>query len=152
MNPTISQYRDRRFKGSQEEFDHCLHTSTTLYIGNLSFYTTEEQILEVSVHRAAPCRNLASLLAGKVPVKAYTQLMSPDQMVEPWLQLALSVSSASEIRLQQPSAGPCFPSCCPSQWVAMSPVSARQAGLERQLLPSSELDVRFRTHNGLYHG
>ena len=47
LNPTISQYRDRRFQGTQEEFDHRLHTSTTLYIGNLSFYTTEEQILEV---------------------------------------------------------------------------------------------------------
>ena len=47
LNPTISQYRDRRFVGGQEEFEECLRTSTTLYIGNLSFYTTEEQILEV---------------------------------------------------------------------------------------------------------
>ena len=43
----VSQYRDRRFKGSQEEFLHALRTSTTVYIGNLSFYTTEEQIYEV---------------------------------------------------------------------------------------------------------
>ena len=27
---------------------HCLKTSTTLYVGNLSFYTTEEQIYEAS--------------------------------------------------------------------------------------------------------
>ena len=33
--------------GSQAEFEECLQLSTTLYIGNLSFYTTEEQIFEV---------------------------------------------------------------------------------------------------------
>ena len=47
LNPAISQYRDRRFNGTQEEFDDCLRKSTTLYVGNLSFYTTEEQIFEV---------------------------------------------------------------------------------------------------------
>ncbi|RZC46621.1 hypothetical protein C5167_039573 [Papaver somniferum] len=43
----LSAYRDRRFPGSQEEFDHALQTSTTVYIGNMSFYTTEEQIYEL---------------------------------------------------------------------------------------------------------
>ncbi|KAL5864815.1 hypothetical protein ACOSQ3_002329 [Xanthoceras sorbifolium] len=43
----ISAYRDRRFPGSQEEFDHALLTSTTVYVGNMSFYTTEEQIYEL---------------------------------------------------------------------------------------------------------
>eukprot|EP00897_Mesotaenium_endlicherianum_P005668 jgi/Mesen1/5129/ME000255S04103 len=43
----VSAYRDRRFKGTQEEFQEALQTSTTVYIGNLSFYTTEEQIYEV---------------------------------------------------------------------------------------------------------
>lgn len=47
LNPAISQYKDRRFCGSQQEFDDCLHTSTTVYVGNLSFYTTEDQIFEV---------------------------------------------------------------------------------------------------------
>jgi hypothetical protein len=47
LNPEISRYRDRRFVGSQAEFEECLQLSTTLYIGNLSFYTTEEQIFEV---------------------------------------------------------------------------------------------------------
>ncbi len=47
LNPAISQYRDRRFNGTQEEFEECLKKSTTLYVGNLSFYTTEEQIFEV---------------------------------------------------------------------------------------------------------
>lgn len=47
LNPAISQYKDRRFCGTQQEFDECLHTSTTVYVGNLSFFTTEDQIFEV---------------------------------------------------------------------------------------------------------
>jgi hypothetical protein len=47
LNPAISQYKDRRFNGSQQQFDECLHSSTTVYVGNLSFYTTEDQIFEV---------------------------------------------------------------------------------------------------------
>ncbi|KAG9445908.1 hypothetical protein H6P81_012036 [Aristolochia fimbriata] len=43
----LSAYRDRRFPGSQEEFEHALQTSTTVYIGNMSFYTTEEQLYEL---------------------------------------------------------------------------------------------------------
>ena len=52
LNPGISQYRDRRFNGTQEEFEDCLRKSTTLYVGNLSFYTTEEQIFEVCLSSA----------------------------------------------------------------------------------------------------
>ncbi|KAI7840260.1 hypothetical protein COHA_006042 [Chlorella ohadii] len=47
LNPAISQYKDRRFNGTQQAFEECLHTSTTVYVGNLSFYTTEDQIFEV---------------------------------------------------------------------------------------------------------
>lgn len=43
----LSQYRDRRFPGNQEEYEETLRTSITLYIGNLSFYTTEEQIYDL---------------------------------------------------------------------------------------------------------
>eukprot|EP00242_Pyramimonas_sp_CCMP2087_P013111 CAMPEP_0198212828 /NCGR_PEP_ID=MMETSP1445-20131203/27855_1 /TAXON_ID=36898 /ORGANISM="Pyramimonas sp., Strain CCMP2087" /LENGTH=156 /DNA_ID=CAMNT_0043887375 /DNA_START=257 /DNA_END=723 /DNA_ORIENTATION=- len=43
----LSAYRDRRFEGTQEEYEECLRTSTTVYVGNLSFYTTEEQIMEL---------------------------------------------------------------------------------------------------------
>ncbi|GAV74059.1 RRM_1 domain-containing protein [Cephalotus follicularis] len=43
----LSAYRDRRFLGTQEEFEHALLTSTTIYIGNMSFYTTEEQVYEL---------------------------------------------------------------------------------------------------------
>ncbi|XP_057972202.1 nuclear cap-binding protein subunit 2-like isoform X2 [Malania oleifera] len=43
----LSAYRYRRFSGTQEEFDHTLQTSTTVYVGNMSFYTTEEQVYEL---------------------------------------------------------------------------------------------------------
>ncbi|XP_052216256.1 nuclear cap-binding protein subunit 2-like isoform X2 [Dreissena polymorpha] len=43
----ISAYRDQHFKGSRTEQERKLKMSTTLYIGNLSFYTTEEQIHEL---------------------------------------------------------------------------------------------------------
>ncbi|KAK1399635.1 Nuclear cap-binding protein subunit 2 [Heracleum sosnowskyi] len=43
----ISAYRDRRFQGSQDEFEHALLTSATVYVGNMSFYTTEEQAYEL---------------------------------------------------------------------------------------------------------
>ncbi|CAN1356313.1 Nuclear cap-binding protein subunit 2 [Linum perenne] len=47
-DPTkLSAYRDRRFSGTQEEFEYALQTSTTVYIGNMSFYTTEEQVYEL---------------------------------------------------------------------------------------------------------
>lgn len=69
LNPTLSQYRDRRFDGDQAAFDACLAASSTLYIGNLSFYTTEEQlqdafsragdvlriIMGLDKHRKTPC-------------------------------------------------------------------------------------------------
>ncbi|KAL2538915.1 Nuclear cap-binding protein subunit 2 [Forsythia ovata] len=43
----LSVYRDRRFPGTQEEFDETLQNSTTVYVGNMSFYTTEEQVYEL---------------------------------------------------------------------------------------------------------
>ncbi|KAH7682232.1 Nuclear cap-binding protein subunit 2 protein [Dioscorea alata] len=43
----LSAYRDRRFSGTQEEYEHALRTSTTLYVGNMSFYSTEEQVYEL---------------------------------------------------------------------------------------------------------
>lgn len=47
LDPVISQYRDRRFEGNQQEFEQALRISATIYVGNLSFFTTEEQIYEV---------------------------------------------------------------------------------------------------------
>ncbi|KAG7669923.1 hypothetical protein KSW81_008067 [Nannochloris sp. 'desiccata'] len=42
-----TRYRDRRFDGNQEQFEACLCNSTTVYVGNMSFYTTEDQMYEV---------------------------------------------------------------------------------------------------------
>ncbi|KAJ3047574.1 Nuclear cap-binding protein subunit 2, partial [Rhizophlyctis rosea] len=42
-----SSYRDQRYIGTTEKLARELATSTTLYVGNLSFYTTEEQIYEL---------------------------------------------------------------------------------------------------------
>ncbi|XP_031567377.1 nuclear cap-binding protein subunit 2-like [Actinia tenebrosa] len=43
----LSAYRDQHFKGSRQDLERLLETSSTLYVGNLSFYTSEEQIYEL---------------------------------------------------------------------------------------------------------
>ncbi|XP_046853198.1 nuclear cap-binding protein subunit 2-like [Xenia sp. Carnegie-2017] len=43
----LSAYRDQRWKGSRDELEAKLEKSCTLYVGNLAFYTTEEQIYEL---------------------------------------------------------------------------------------------------------
>lgn len=43
----LSAYRDQHFRGSRDELERKLERSSTLYVGNLSFYTTEEQIQEL---------------------------------------------------------------------------------------------------------
>uniref|UniRef100_A0A0K0D4Q4 Nuclear cap-binding protein subunit 2 n=1 Tax=Angiostrongylus cantonensis TaxID=6313 RepID=A0A0K0D4Q4_ANGCA len=54
----LSEYRDQRFQlratlsslmcqGTLKEQDLALRTSTTLYVGNLSFYTSEDQLYEL---------------------------------------------------------------------------------------------------------
>jgi len=47
MSADLSSYRDQHFKGSRGEQERLLHATTTLYTGNMSFYTTEEQIYEL---------------------------------------------------------------------------------------------------------
>src|SRR3569833_3015660 len=42
-----SEYRDHKAKLSELEIKKALDNSTTIYIGNLSFYTSEEQIYEL---------------------------------------------------------------------------------------------------------
>jgi len=39
-----SLYTDRKFSGGKREWQTAIEESTTVYVGNLSFYTTEEQI------------------------------------------------------------------------------------------------------------
>eukprot|EP00112_Aurelia_sp_Birch-Aquarium-sp1_P023094 Seg675.30 transcript_id=Seg675.30/GoldUCD/mRNA.D3Y31 product="Nuclear cap-binding protein subunit 2" protein_id=Seg675.30/GoldUCD/D3Y31 len=43
----LSAYRDQHYKGTRADLEKKLEESTTLYIGNLSFYTTEEQMYEL---------------------------------------------------------------------------------------------------------
>ena len=43
----LSAYRDQHFKGPRLELERKLESSTTLYIGNLSFFTSEEQIYDL---------------------------------------------------------------------------------------------------------
>lgn len=43
----VTQYRDQHFKGSRVQQEKLLSTTATLYVGNLSYYTTEEQIYEL---------------------------------------------------------------------------------------------------------
>ncbi|XP_034737462.1 nuclear cap-binding protein subunit 2 [Etheostoma cragini] len=43
----ISQYRDQHFKGNRYDQEKLLKQSNTLYVGNLSFYTTEDQVHEI---------------------------------------------------------------------------------------------------------
>nr|CAD7588471.1 unnamed protein product [Timema genevievae] len=43
----LSSYRDQHFKGSRGEQERLLRLTATLYVGNLSFFTTEEQIYEL---------------------------------------------------------------------------------------------------------
>jgi len=43
----LSSYRDQHFKGSRQDQERLLSQSTTLYVGNMSYYTTEEQLYEL---------------------------------------------------------------------------------------------------------
>lgn len=43
----LSSYRDQHYKGTRYDQEKSLRTTSTLYVGNLAFYTTEEQIHEL---------------------------------------------------------------------------------------------------------
>jgi nuclear cap-binding protein subunit 2 len=43
----LSSYRDQHFKGTRYEQEKLLKLTTTLYVGNLAFFTGEEQIYEL---------------------------------------------------------------------------------------------------------
>merc|ERR1712048_1500242 len=43
----LGAYRDQRFAGNRVQQDAALLHTATLYFGNLSFYTTEEQVLDL---------------------------------------------------------------------------------------------------------
>eukprot|EP01093_Parvamoeba_rugata_P018649 TRINITY_DN800_c0_g2_i1.p2 TRINITY_DN800_c0_g2~~TRINITY_DN800_c0_g2_i1.p2 ORF type:complete len:227 (+),score=-22.48 TRINITY_DN800_c0_g2_i1:1132-1812(+) len=52
-----SLYKDPQYEGSLHEYQADLKRSSTLYVGNLSFYTTEEQIYEL-FERAGPVKRV----------------------------------------------------------------------------------------------
>ncbi|XP_071950527.1 nuclear cap-binding protein subunit 2-like [Antedon mediterranea] len=56
----LSAYRDQHFKGTLNDQEHRLSKSTTLYVGNLSFYTTEEQIYELF----SKCGDIKRIIMG----------------------------------------------------------------------------------------
>ncbi|TPX62888.1 hypothetical protein PhCBS80983_g00161 [Powellomyces hirtus] len=61
--PTLgaaSVYRDRTSQTSSEEYTKQLDKSATLYVGNLSFFTTEEQIYELF----AKCGEIKRIIMG----------------------------------------------------------------------------------------
>ncbi len=55
-----SLYFDRRSGLSQEEYKERLKNSTTLYVGNLSFYTNEQQLQEFF----SLCGQVVNLIMG----------------------------------------------------------------------------------------
>jgi nuclear cap-binding protein subunit 2 len=63
----LSAYRDRRFDGNQEEYEVCLKQSTTVYVGNLSFYTTEEQVSAALTQALLGDRTLPSTRRHRLP-------------------------------------------------------------------------------------
>ncbi|KAL8199277.1 UNVERIFIED_CONTAM: Nuclear cap-binding protein subunit 2 [Gekko kuhli] len=61
----IGEYWDQHFKGIRGQRLKSLKNSTTLYVGNLSFYTTEEQIHELF----SKCGDVKRIVMGLDRVK-----------------------------------------------------------------------------------
>ncbi|XP_062521332.1 nuclear cap-binding protein subunit 2-like [Corticium candelabrum] len=61
----LGSYRDHSYQGSRSEQEELLRKSTTLYVGNLSFYTTEEQIHALF----SMCGNVKKIIMGLDKVK-----------------------------------------------------------------------------------
>ncbi|KFW03797.1 Nuclear cap-binding protein subunit 2, partial [Eurypyga helias] len=73
----ISQYRDQHFQSSRQLQEKSLKISSTLYVGNLSFYTTKEQIQEL-FSKCGDVKRIVMGLGQKTPfgfcfVKNYTR-------------------------------------------------------------------------------
>lgn len=62
---SYSTYKDRYYKGAQHEYEHDMASSATLYVGNLSFYTTEEQIHELF----SKCGQIKRIIMGLDRIK-----------------------------------------------------------------------------------
>ncbi|KAL2911751.1 Histone acetyltransferase [Polyrhizophydium stewartii] len=60
-----STYKDWRYEGGVEQFDRDVAVSSTLYVGNLSFFTTEEQIYELF----SKCGEIKRIIMGLDRIK-----------------------------------------------------------------------------------
>mmetsp|Transcript_34669 Transcript_34669/g.62449 ORF Transcript_34669/g.62449 Transcript_34669/m.62449 type:complete len:235 (-) Transcript_34669:101-805(-) len=47
IKPPTPKYVDRRYEGGQDKYFEALASSSTVYVGNLSYFTQETQILDV---------------------------------------------------------------------------------------------------------
>lgn len=107
-----STYKDVRFEGSQEDWDALLNKSTTFYVGNLSFYTTEEQIYALF----SKCGEIKRIIMGldrvsKTPCGFCFVEYAPPQSMH--AQDAFSRSRAQSSRLHH--AALAAAACCHSQ-------------------------------------
>lgn len=59
------QYRDKQFKGGEEEWKKKLDASTTVYVGNLSCYTNEYQLYELF----SRCGSIKRIIMGLDKIK-----------------------------------------------------------------------------------
>eukprot|EP00842_Homolaphlyctis_polyrhiza_P000330 jgi/Hompol1/1298/HPOL_005552-RA len=60
-----SSYKDLRYEGGIEAYNKDIATSATLYCGNLSFYTTEEQVYELF----SKCGEIKRIIMGLDRIK-----------------------------------------------------------------------------------
>ena len=65
INPPKAAYYDKKSGLSQVEWKQALERSKTVYVGNLSFYTREEQLWELF----SQCGSVARIVMGLNKVK-----------------------------------------------------------------------------------
>lgn len=65
LEPLSFPFARRPAQGSRDEQERILISSCTLYVGNLSFFTTEEQIYELF----SKCGDIKSVIVGLDRVK-----------------------------------------------------------------------------------
>ncbi|KAM9576971.1 nuclear cap-binding protein subunit 2-like [Trichechus inunguis] len=61
----LSLYRDQQFNGSNDELEKLLKESSLLYVGNLSFYTTEDEIYKLF----GRCSDIKNVFMGLDKIK-----------------------------------------------------------------------------------
>lgn len=69
----LSSYRDQHFKGTRYEQEKLLKQTATLYVGNLAFFTAEEQIYELF----SRCGDVRRIVMGLDKFKKVSSNISP---------------------------------------------------------------------------